>query len=129
MPKEAETWGGLVWPSTVLRRLNLDEGTMWLPLILHVIVAGGKLPEWVQKKMTGDPSSTVCPSGSAVKELRITGYTHHTNKLQYVATKEEKITILCMSINFEVLVFVLKKMLNLQAKVRVALRETLSRVF
>lgn len=48
-----------------------DEMTV-LPFSLHVMLAGGRLPEWMQKKIMEDPSFTVWLSGSERKVVRIT---------------------------------------------------------
>lgn len=48
------------------------EETRTFPSSVHEMVAGGRLPEWIQKKRTEDPSSTVWLSGSERNVARIT---------------------------------------------------------
>lgn len=49
----------------------LEDGTIVLPLSVHVMSAAGKLPLWMQNSCSGSPSSTVVELGLTRKESRI----------------------------------------------------------
>lgn len=83
MARELDTCWGLVWLRTVVWTTLVGDVTTTSPLIVHVMEAGGRLPEWMQKKKTREPSSTVWLSGSDTKEFRIT--VREDNKRRIIA--------------------------------------------
>lgn len=70
--RELEICGGSVCPRIEVCMLILDDVMMTAPFSVHVMAGVGRLPEWRQKKMTNELSSTVWLSGSVMKESRIT---------------------------------------------------------
>lgn len=70
--RELETCWGVVWLRTEVWMITLDDVMTVSPFMVQVMEAGGRLPEWMQKKKTSDPSSTVWLSGSDTKVFRMT---------------------------------------------------------